>query len=36
MNVNQIAFELYGKYMSDLNPYQQDIVWSEYERRIKP
>lgn len=35
MNINQIAFELFGKYMSDLNPDQQGTVWAEYDRRMK-
>jgi hypothetical protein len=33
MNINQIAMELYGKYMTDLSPDKQDIVWAEFERR---
>jgi hypothetical protein len=35
MNINQIAYELYGKYFADLNPYQQDEVWAVYEQRTK-
>ena len=33
MNINQIAMDLYGKYYSDLNPLQQDIVYAEFEKR---
>lgn len=33
MNINQIAQEMYGKFYTDLNPSQQDIVWAEFERR---
>lgn len=35
MNINQIAMELYGKYMTDLKPHEQDHVWSEYDRRTR-
>lgn len=33
MNINQLAEQMYGKYMTDLNPQQQDYVRSEYERQ---
>ena len=33
MNINQIAMDLYGKYMSDLTPQQQDEVWAVYDRK---
>ncbi len=26
--------ELFGKYMSDLSPDKQDIVWAEFEQRV--
>lgn len=35
MNLNQIAFELYGKSFSDLNPIQQNHVIYELERRME-
>jgi hypothetical protein len=35
MNINQIAMELYGKYFADLNPTQQDNVWSVYDTQTK-
>jgi hypothetical protein len=35
MNINQIAYELYGKYFADLTPAQQDEVWAIFEKRKK-
>ncbi|MEK7500441.1 MAG: hypothetical protein AAB649_07640 [Patescibacteria group bacterium] len=35
MNINQIAMEMFGKYYSDLGSEQQEIVWAEFERRMK-
>lgn len=32
-NINQIAMDLYGKYMTDLTPSQQDEVWAIYDKQ---